>query len=274
MDKMVIPNLPMLTRHTVPSTQRSLMLKGLLFIVFLTLSCLWGVPSRKILVGVYENEPKIFTSEAGKPAGIFIDVLEHIAKQENWEISYVHCTFDEGLEKLKRGELDIMPDVAYTSERDLHLSFHKVPVLSSWSQVFARKGSGIRTILDLDKKRVGVLEGSVQEKAFEGLTQGFGLNTTLIALPTYTLAFEAVLSGKVDAAVTNNYYGLMNARKMGLEDTAIVFNPATLFFAAPPGVDQRFLNNIDEHLMKLKQDPQSVYYKSIRHWTLHENITL
>lgn len=39
-----------------------------------------------VRVGVYENEPKIFTSSTGKPAGIFIEILEHIAKLEGWEL--------------------------------------------------------------------------------------------------------------------------------------------------------------------------------------------
>ncbi len=42
-----------------------------------------------LIVGVYENPPKIFTSESGKPAGIFIDVIEHIAESEGWNLRYV-----------------------------------------------------------------------------------------------------------------------------------------------------------------------------------------
>ena len=61
-------------------------------------------------------------------------------------------TWAEGLDRLAKGEIDLMPDVAYTAEREKIYSFHKVPVLSSWSQVYARKGSGIRSILDLDGK--------------------------------------------------------------------------------------------------------------------------
>ena len=104
-----------------------------------------GVPfaqadNRVVRVGVYENAPKVFTSESGKPSGIFIDIIEHIAKSEGWNLQYVSGTWVEGLDRLAKGEIDLMPDVAYTAEREKIYSFHKVPVLSSWYQVYAPKG--------------------------------------------------------------------------------------------------------------------------------------
>ena len=96
--------------------------------------------SRIVRVGVYENAPKVFTAESGKPSGIFIDIIEHIAETEGWDVKYVAGTWTEGLDRLKKGEIDLMPDVAYTAERNKIYSFHKVPVLSSWYQVYAPRG--------------------------------------------------------------------------------------------------------------------------------------
>jgi len=47
---------------------------------------------RTILVGTYENSPKIYTDEQGKTAGLFPDILDYIAELEGWEIRYVHGT--------------------------------------------------------------------------------------------------------------------------------------------------------------------------------------
>ena len=97
--------------------------------------------------GVYENNPKIFTSESGKPSGIYIDIIEYIAKKEGWDLRYISGTWAEGLSRLEKMEIDLMPDVAYTTDREKIFSFHNVPVLSLWSQVYTRKGSGIRSIM-------------------------------------------------------------------------------------------------------------------------------
>ncbi len=226
--------------------------------------------SRIVRVGVYENAPKVFTDESGKPSGIFIDIIEHIAETEGWDVKYVAGTWTEGLDRLKKGEIDLMPDVAYTAERNKIYSFHKVPVLSSWYQVYAPKGHNIRSILDLNSKRIVVLDRSVQQEAFARLSKGFGLNVTLIPMEDYKKSFEMVAAGKADAAITNKFYGDMHARRYGLEDTAVVFEPSDLFFAAPKNINTDLLDAIDHHLSILKKDPQSLYYTSLKHWTSEE----
>jgi PAS domain S-box-containing protein len=245
-----------------------------LFVVLLTLLYSGTLSARAgdriVKVGVYENAPKIFVSESGQPSGIFIDIIEYIAKSEGWRLHYVRGTWGEGLDRLEKGEIDLMPDVAYTADRGKIFAFHKVPVLSSWFQVYARKGSGIQSILDLGGKRIAVLERSVQQEAFARLAAGFGLNTTLISLPDYKSIFEMVAKNEVDAAITNRFYGLMHAKKFGLEDTAVIFNPSDLFFAAPGGTHEELLNAIDAHLINLKKDTQSIYYQSLKRWISEE----
>jgi ABC-type amino acid transport substrate-binding protein len=222
---------------------------------------------RIVKVGVYENAPKIFISESGQPAGIFIDIIEEIGKREGWNLQYVPGTWGEGLDRLVKGEIDLMPDVAYTSDRETMYAFHKVPVLSTWSQVYARKGSGIKSILDLRGKRIAVLERSVQQEAFARLSADFELDATLIPVADYSTIYKMVAKNEADAAISNRFHGLMHAKEVGLEDTTIVFQPAALFFAAPKSAPRRVLNAIDNHLTNLKNDSQSVYYESLKRWT-------
>ena len=221
---------------------------------------------RVVRVGLYDNAPKVFTSASGKPAGIFIDVIEDIAQREGWRLQYVPGSFQEGLNRLKSGEIDLMPDVAYTSARAAEFSFHTTPVLSSWFQVYARKGSDIRSILDLKGKKIAVLEGSVQQQAFKDLARGFGVNITLISAVDYKSVFEIVAQNGADAAISNQFYGQMNAGRFGLEDTAVIFNPSDLFFAAPENGPKDVLQAIDRRLQEMKKDTSSTYYNSLRRW--------
>ena len=226
--------------------------------------------SRVVKVGVYENSPKVFTDESGRPSGIFIDLIEYIASEEDWEVQYVAGTWAEGLERLEKGLIDLMPDVALTTEREKRFSFHKIQVLSSWFQAYARKDSGLQSILDLNGKRVAILDKSVQQEAFTRFSRGFGLDTKLVAVADYKTMFEMVAKGDVDAAVTNQFYGSMHARKYGLVDTAIVFEPSALFFAAPKNSSRELLEAIDQHLDYLKKDTKSAYYATLRKWTSEE----
>jgi signal transduction histidine kinase len=245
-----------------------------IFIVLLLFLCL-VVPSaqanhRTVTVGVYENAPKIFTSENNRPSGIFIDIIEFIAKNEGWNLKYVRGTWAQGLDRLEKGEIDLMPDVAYTAERGGKFSFHEVQVLDTWFQAYARKDSGIKSIINLNGKRIATLEKSVQQDAFVRFAKGFGLNITLITVPDYKTAFEMVARKKADAAITNQLYGAMHAREYGLEDTAIVFEPSALFFATTKGTHKQLLNTIDNYLRDMKKDPQSIYYHTMKKWTSEE----
>jgi PAS domain S-box-containing protein len=240
----------------------------LFHLIFLSLAApLAKADNRVVTVGIYENEPKVFTSKTGVPAGIFVDIIEHIAAKEGWDLHYLSGTWGEGLDRLAKGEIDLMPDVAYMTSREIMYTFHKVPALSSWFQVYALKGSKIQSILDLNKKRILVLERSIQQESFARLSKGFGLDISLLSVPDYKTMFEMVAKGEADAAITNRFYGMSHAKKFGLEDTAVLFEPSDLFFAATKKDPRHLLDAIDRHLLELKKDSQSIYYTSLKRWT-------
>ncbi len=133
-----------------------------------------------VRVGIYQNSPKVSIPASGQPEGIFVDLIEAIAKREGWSLKYVPGTWSEGLDRLAAGEIELMPDVAYTRQRAEIYAFHSEPVLSDWFQIYVRHGSGIRSLLDLAGKRVAVLERSIQQAAFEQAHIGFDLDVKIV----------------------------------------------------------------------------------------------
>jgi len=73
-----------------------------------------------IRVGVYEYYPLIFT-EDDKVKGLYADVLEHIAKKEGYTLQYVKGTFNEGLKRLERGEIDVMTAIVFSQIGRAHV---------------------------------------------------------------------------------------------------------------------------------------------------------
>ncbi len=222
--------------------------------------------SRTLRVGLYENKPKIYTNEAGTAAGIFPTVLNEIAKKEGWRIVYVPGTWDECLEAMEQGRIDLMPDVAYSMPRDDKYDFHKEPVVSSWSVIYAPKGNPIRTLTDLDGLRVAVLKGSVQQAVLRQMAAGFSVMIFFVEVDSFDEAFTATANGQADAVAANNLYGDYFHLQYGLESTPVVFNPVLLYFATADGVAPDILAAIDEHLQRMKSQPGSVYYKALQEW--------
>lgn len=220
--------------------------------------------SKPIKVGISNNPPKTYWDEKGNPAGIFVDILDYIAELEEWQIEYHKDTWDNNLQLLQNAELDLVPDVAYSSERAKIFDFHQSPVLFSWTQLYARKGKDIDSFEDLDGLRLAVLHNSIQANVLSDMIAGFGMKSSLITAETFEEVLALVRDHKADAAATNYFFGRMNARKYNLEETGILFEPASLFFAAPKGKNSEILAAIDQHIVQLKRRPYTVYYKILK----------
>ena len=235
--------------------------------------CLLGSTAeaaQRVRVGVYENRPKIFTAASGAPEGIFPDILEAIAEEEDWTLDYVPGTWREGLARLASGEIDLMPDVAYNSERGTLYAFHHEPVVSDWFQLFAHPLAKIHSVLDLEAKRVAVLEGSIQQEAFQKIVQDFSIPIALIPFSSFADAFRAVARGSADAVVANRFSAPLVRKEYALEDTAVIFSPTRVYFAASKKGDPALLEALDRNLARLKKDPDSVYFTALRRWTSEE----
>ena len=224
-----------------------------------------------VKVGLYENSPKIFTDDEGHASGFWPPIIEYIASEEGWEIEYVHGTWTECLTKLENGEIDMMPDVAYTGERAALYAFSNETVYVSWSRVYARKGVDIQSILDLEGKNVAVLKGSVNVEGPEGikkLVSTFHVNCTFIELDSYDKVFETVDSGDADAGVVSKDFGNLHEADFAVVKTAILFQPASLYFAFPKNssVTPYLIERVDYRVKELKEDPDSIYYQSLERW--------
>jgi len=221
---------------------------------------------KNIRVGVYQNKPKIFIDELGSPSGIFIDLLNEIALREAWSIEYVPCDWSDCLEELEEGSIDLMPDVAYSTERDKRFDFHELPVIESYSTVYVNQSQSIHDISQLNDKRVAILSGSIQETVFLQLMSGYGYDVEEVYVDSYEQAFSLTQKGNTDAAVTNQFFGDYFYQEFDLDKTSIVFNVTPLYYATSEGHNQDLLITIDQHLREWREAPESPYYSTLIRW--------
>ncbi len=219
-----------------------------------------------VRVGIYQNRPKVFMGEDGKAGGLFVDLLVEIARLEGWELSFVPCQWAECLQALDEGRIDLMPDVAYSRERDERYDFHRTQVIESWSQLYAPPGGGIGGLSDVGGKRVAVLQDSVQQGAFTEMMKGFGFEVTLLPKASLEEAFAAVRAGDADVAIANHLFGDYYHREYGLERTPVVFMTAQLHYATAQGRHADLLLTVDRHLERWRKEPNSTYYTTLGRW--------
>ena len=221
---------------------------------------------RDVRVGVYANEPKIFLTATGNLSGILGDLLNEIARQENWRLTLVPCQWQTCLQLIRNGEIDLLPDVARTPARIRLMDFHQVPSLLSWSQLYSRSDVILDSILDLKGKRIAVLAGSVQENYLRELLSSFRLDAQLLPLQRIEDGFELVADRQADAVVTNQRFGNFHAPTYRLHPTPIIFLPAQLFYATDKGRNSDLLERIDYYLSQWQESPDSFYYQTLYRW--------
>jgi anti-sigma regulatory factor (Ser/Thr protein kinase) len=74
-----------------------------------------------IRVGYYDAKHSCWRDESGLPRGIFIDTLNLLADKEGWNISYIFAEWNQLLDGLKAGTLDLIPAIVRTPEREASL---------------------------------------------------------------------------------------------------------------------------------------------------------
>lgn len=238
---------------------------ALVFLAVMAASAVQAAP-RVVRVGVYENPPKLLAGPQGQPSGILGDLLHEVAQVEDWTLKAVPCEWERCLRLLEDGAIDLMPDVAYNESRAQRFDFHRVPALSSWSQVYRRPGVTLQSVLDLEGKRVVVLDGSVQQEHLAGLLASFGLRAELVPVKSFEEAFSMVAAGEADAVAANHFSGGGAASRHGLSATSLVFLPSKLYFAAAKGRNGDLLAAIDARLDAWQADTGSVYFQALARW--------
>lgn len=229
-------------------------------------TCAVQAAPRVVRVGVYDNPPKLLAGPQGQPSGILGDLLGEMARLQGWTLEPVRCDWERCLRLLEDGDIDLMPDVAYSDARAQRFDFHRVPALPSWSQVYRRPGATLQSVLDLNGQRVVVLEGSVQQEHLAGLLSSFGLQATLVPVKSFDEAFAMVAAGTADAVAANRYSGDAAASRHGLTASSLVFLPSKLYFATDKGRNADLLAYIDARLDAWQNDADSFYFQTLARW--------
>ncbi|MCK9214563.1 MAG: EAL domain-containing protein [Rhodoferax sp.] len=223
-------------------------------------------PTRTVRVGVYENAPKLFLGKGGQPSGILGDVLMAMAELERWQVVAVPCEWQACLNALGRGEIDLLPDVAYNEQRAKLFDFHQVPALLSWSQLYKRKGDPIQTITDLQEKRIAIVAGSVQAPFLDHLLASFAVSATWVHADSFEQGFELVRQRQADAVAANRFFGDLQASRFELEPTAMVFQPSQLYYATTKDRNGVLIAAIDRHLKLWQAQSDSPYALALKRW--------
>lgn len=217
-----------------------------------------------IRVGIFDFAPLCRAGEnMKKDPGLFVLLLEHIAAKENWELEFVPGTLEEGEKRLQNGEIDLLVAAAFSPEDSTKLAFTRETVISTWAQVYCNERADAQSLLDLEKRTIGVVRDDPYNHELRSTIQGLNIPCDFIEFKDSEKVFEALEQQLVDIGVVDRLYAVANEGRFQVQRTPIVFSPVELRFAASKYQGQRLTSVLDYHLTELKKDPNSIYYRIV-----------
>lgn len=234
-----------------------LILAAFFFPVYAT----WADTSKeRVRVGIYDINPLCRTEGKGNHSGLFVELLKHIALQEQWDIDYVGGSSAACFEMLDRADIDVLAAAAYSRAKTQEYDFTRETVISTWGQVYCPENANIGSLLDLSGLTLGVVRDDPYNQGLREMLERFNIQCKFIEFKHSSEVFKAIEKGWVDAGAVDRLYGVQHQREYVVKGTSIILSPVELRFAAPKGQNSNLIDILDYHLKKLKGDPNSIYY--------------
>jgi PAS domain S-box-containing protein len=120
----------------------------------------WVAANPVVKVGNEMDWPPFDFAEDGEPKGYSVDLVRLVAAKAGFEVEFVNgLTWEQLLERFKAGEIDVMPAIYESKEREAFALF--TPSYFSQPSVMAVRASedSIQSLSDLDGRKVAAIRG-------------------------------------------------------------------------------------------------------------------
>ena len=145
----------------------------------------------------------------------YLQTLSYYTK--GWQYEYVSGTFSELMDMLEAGEIDLMPNISYSAEREQKLLFSSNPEGTERYYVYARPDRDDLAKGDpqaLQGLTIGCNSGVMQTIVGQQWLADEGVTCTYKEIDTGSALFEALADGEVDAVIMNDTISSPDASPM------------------------------------------------------------
>jgi signal transduction histidine kinase/ActR/RegA family two-component response regulator len=172
-----------------------------------------GQPQRELRVGSEVDYPPFALGKpGGEASGFTVELWRAVAKEVGLPYSIQVAPFHEVLGGIKDGSLDVLLNLAESSERKTFVDF-SVPHVKAYGAIFVRAGStAISSEEDLNGKSLIVLNADLPHDY--AISRGWGPNLTLVK--DTAEGMKLLNAGKHDAMLVSKLVGLQTLRELGI----------------------------------------------------------
>jgi PAS domain S-box-containing protein len=185
-----------------------------------------GDPSAPILsASEVDYPPFCIVGDDGVATGFSVELMEAALGAMGRSVTFRTGTWDEVKGWLARGEIEALPLVGRTPEREELFDF-SFPYMSLHGAIVVRSDTtDIRELGDLIGRQVAVMKGDNAEEFLRREDRGIIIHTT----PTFETALQELSEGRHDAVVIQRLVALRLIDEIGLANLRVINAPVEGF---------------------------------------------
>ena len=207
-------------RHRMQRLVRSALVLGL----WLVLACLLPGFARgdspslmplRLRVALHDAKPIIFRGANGAPLGFGVELLEHIARAEGWQLEYVFGNAVETRQRMVAGQVDVLFPVVSGGQELISVlgdvETTSEALFSSWGQLFGPPELRADSMTDLGPKTVAIVQEDRFGRELAALTRRMELSTRFVTVPSIAEGFALVRRKEADLVACERLEGTCQA---------------------------------------------------------------
>jgi signal transduction histidine kinase len=208
----------------------------------------------KVLRVAFDKALPPFSSvdENGDVSGFNIDLMNAIASRYDYEVEYVPLEWEDAVDYLKNGKVDVVVGMKYTSRNELIFDFSESFFTMSEVLLVPKQDKQIYTLNQLKEKVVAVQRGSTGVDLLESVRR-----VKMLLSFNQPDALENLVLGRADAFIGNRWTAEYVLRKENKWDDFVtrsgLINPTDYSFAVREG-NYELLQTLNEGLNQMYRD--------------------
>ena len=229
--------------------------KALIFILIIAINCFLfpitaftEVNQKTIKVGYFDYYGFISKENNGEYKGYGVEYLNEISKYTNWNYEYVYGTWSECLDRLSKGEIDLLCTAQHSEERANLYDYATYPSGLEYATMYVSNENNYIYYNDFESfngLKVGLLKDSYQNELFDDYAEKHNFSVTKIFFDKSEDMSEALRNGTIDALLDGSL------RKETTEKIVAKFSLNPFYFITTKG-NKEVLDNLNNALENIK----------------------
>ncbi len=244
---------------------------------FISLLCLLWHPVHaafEVRVGVLQQVPLIMEMDQAFEQGLAIDLLKQIAQIEKWQIHFNAYPYEEGMQALLQGEIQVFVGVnkqqIKQTRQYTELYVSQQSIVERWGQVYQAKTQPIKQYKDLDEKRIGFInEAEHYASALVSICHGLHIDCEFIQLNEIDAVFAQLKTGDIQAAILPRLSTAVyerNSASVDIQRSPLLLNPDALYAISSARKNGHIIDSIDWYLNKWQGEKTPHYFEIQTQW--------